>query len=247
MWHGRDGLARRELRVGEDVLNGHYWCDRRMHLLERTDHLLRVEHPDPRTDRLVEFVLVLEPSGVAPKPRLRNQVSPSDQVQDTFGDRLRAGRHREPYTVACLISVARGRERRPVAGAALHDAELVVDRRLRSEDPEQRLDDGQVDHLSAALAIPPPQREHCRERTGEGGNAVTQGEGGQRRRAVGEAVHEGIARHGFGERAESRPVRVRAGRPKPVVRTMTSRGLSSCSVSQPKPQRSSVPVRKFST
>ena len=64
----------------------------------------------------------------------------------------------------------------------------------------------------------------------------------------GRAGEVGEAAHRLGERAETGPRR-RTGPvcPNPVSRTRIRPGLTSCSRSGPRPQRSSVPGRKFST
>ena len=64
---------------------------------------------NPRGDRLVELVLMLEPAGVIGEPGLVDELGPSDEPHDALGDRLRAARQPEPAPVAGLVGVARRR------------------------------------------------------------------------------------------------------------------------------------------
>ena len=100
---------------------------------------------------------MLDPAGVVAEPGLLDQVLPPHDLHHPLGDRLRARGEPEPAPVLRLVGVARGGERRGVARALLDDSELVVDERLRAEDPEQRLVDREVDHL-AACPDPPCSR-----------------------------------------------------------------------------------------
>ena len=186
--------------------------DGRPGLGELVDHVLGVALGDPRADGRVELVLVLDPPGVACEPRLVDDVAPPHQAHGPLRGGLAGARQAEPDSVPALVQVAGRGERRPVAGAALDQAELVIDGALRSEHAEEGFVDRQVDLLADTPAlVAPVQGGHDREGGGHGGHAVGQGERRQGGRAVGVAVDVGEARHRLGQGAEPGPVAIGPG------------------------------------
>src|SRR5206468_5937948 len=133
-----------------------------------------------------------------------------DQAEHALGDALRAGGDSEPPAVCGAIGVARRVVHRPVPGARLHLAELVIRGDLRTEEPEQRLDQREVDDLSTSARAPRVQRGHDAVRDREGRDAVRETERRQCRWTVGLASERREAAHRFSDRAEAGAFRVRA-------------------------------------
>ena len=110
------------------------------------------------------------------EPRTLDEVGAAHQTQHALGDALRAGRDREPPAVRGAIGVARRVVDGTVPGARLHLAELVVRGDLRTEQPQQRLDEREVDDLSAPARPPRVERGHHAVRERERRDAIRQTE-----------------------------------------------------------------------
>src|SRR5829696_8839147 len=109
-----------------------------------------------------------------------------------------------------LVGVSRGIVHGAVAASLLNYTELVVDRRLRPEDSEDRLDDRQVDNLPAPASVAGPEGGQDGDRTRQRRDTVGQPERRERRRPVRLARDVGEATHGLSKGAEAWPVLVRA-------------------------------------
>ena len=125
----------------------------------------------------------------------------------------------------------------------------VVDRGLRSLQPEERLEERDVEDLpfAGAVVLAPPEREHRHRARRERRHPVAQRAGRQRGRPIGQPLAS--ANPDIASATVPNPGSEEYGPdwPKPVVRTITSPGFCSCSVSGPRFHRSSVPGRKLST
>jgi hypothetical protein len=99
--------------------------------------------------------------------------------------------------------------------AALDDPEPVHDRPLGAEHPEERLEEGEVDHLarSAGITVVKGHQDHHRAR--ERRHAVSERQWRKRRRSVGLAGDRREAPHRLRERAEPGPSAVRPRLPIP--------------------------------
>ena len=138
----------------------------------------------------------------------------ADQAHHPLRDRLGAGGQAQPLAVARLVRVAGRGPVGAAAGPVLDLAQLVVHQRLRAQQPEQGLVDGEVDDLAgAAVHVAVPQREHRGEGPEHRRDAVTQRERRQRRRTVRLAVDMGEAADRLGHRAEPGPRAVGPGLP----------------------------------
>src|SRR5207253_3002787 len=119
-------------------------------------------------------------------------------------------RQSEPSAVFRLVDVARGSKRCTITGAALHHAELVVHQRLRTEDPEKRLKNAQIDHLSNASStdVAVVQRKHGCNGAEKGADAVGKRERRQGWWTIRLAGDVGKSAHRLGKRAEARLILV---------------------------------------
>src|SRR5215211_1362681 len=134
----------------------------------------------------------------------------ADQAHHALGDALGAGGDGDPVAVLRLVGVSRGIVYGAVAAPLLNHTELVVDRRLRPEDGEDWLDDGQVDDLPAPAGVAGPEGGQYGDRTSQRRDTVDQPERRERRWSVGLACDVGEATHGLSQGAEAWPVLVRA-------------------------------------
>src|SRR5215212_8950648 len=134
----------------------------------------------------------------------------ADQAHHALGDILGTGGDGYPAAVLRLVGVSRGIVYGAVAAPLLNHTELVVDCRLRPEDGEYRLDNGQVDDLPAPAGIAGPQGSKDGYRTRQRRDTVGQPERRERRRPVRLARDVGEATHGLSKGAEAWPVLVRA-------------------------------------
>ena len=66
------------------------------------------------------------PIGAGLEPRLGDHFGVPDEAHHPFRDALGRGRYRDPFPVGGLVGVSRGIVDRPIAGALLHNAKLVV-------------------------------------------------------------------------------------------------------------------------
>src|SRR5215217_7892475 len=89
----------------------------------------------------------------------------ADQAHHALGDALGAGGDGDPVAVLRLVGVSRGIVYGAVAAPLLNHTELVVDRRLRPENGEDRLDDRQVDDLPAPASVAGPEGGQYGDRT----------------------------------------------------------------------------------
>ena len=151
-----------------------------------------------------------------------------------------------PSAVRYTLRGALWLERLPVRGCSSPSS--VVRGDLRAEQRHQRLDQRRVDDLAAAGRLARAQRDEDGERGRERRR--------RRRRARAAAAAAARPARRSARRSRSSPPRAcrspaarRTGPvwPKPVTRASTSRGFAAESSSQPSPQRSSVPGRKFSS
>ena len=93
----------------------------------------------------------------------------SDQMQHALGNRLRTGRDRDPFALFGPVGVTRGIVDRPIARPSLDNAELIKHCRLRAEHRQDRLDNGEVDDLTAVVTRVPVIQ--CHHRGDGAGNA----------------------------------------------------------------------------
>ena len=139
---------------------------------------------------------------------------PTSRRHDSIGDRLCARRHGHPRAISRAIRVPRGIVDRSIAGAFLHDPQLIEHDGLRPEQGDDRLDDGEINHLTAApSSVALVQAGEDRRGRGQRCNSICQPERRQRRRAVGLACDVGKAAHRFRQGPETRPLGIRAELP----------------------------------
>src|SRR5579859_3347006 len=134
-----DCLASEILRVADDILDRVDRRNRRVLVSEGAENFGAVALADPVLNDFVELVGVRDAAGVIGEPGFIDQVIPADDAHDAFSDRLRARRKREPSSISGPVRVSGSGEWCAVSGSPLHDAELVVNQCLGTEDPEQRL------------------------------------------------------------------------------------------------------------
>src|SRR5690606_39904327 len=124
-------------------------------------------------ERLVEHLLqridVLAPLLVAGEAWIVDERGHVERAAEPLEDRLRAGGHRDPFSVAGAKGVARRDDGKAAAVSLLHDAELVEVDDVRPEHREERLVDGEVHDLPAARALALAQRRQRKARAGEAG------------------------------------------------------------------------------
>src|SRR6185312_11490625 len=94
-----------------------------------------------------------------PKPWFVDHVGASHQAHHALSHAVGAGRDRDPAAVGGLIDIAWRVIAGAVPGALLHDTELIVDRWLSAKHSQNRLDNGEVDHLTAPRRLARAQRD----------------------------------------------------------------------------------------
>ena len=164
----------------------------------------------------VDLRPTLHSLGVGPEVRVPVQIVAADDAEQPLGHGLGGRRDGDPTAVAGGVDVAR---RGALGGAAHALADLareLVDGGLGTEDREDRLQQADVDHLTAAAVdLDVAHRDDGGHGAGEPGDHVGHGQGRQDRLAIVEAVARGEARHGLDQRAEARPLGVGSRLPEP--------------------------------
>ena len=124
--HANDGLARLELRIGEDI--GDVVDRREADLVagKSLAQLLQSELADGGADDLVQRVAVLHARRIGGKAGVGQQVVEIEGGAEADEDALRRGRDRGPFVVGGAIDIARRCILAAVARAGAHGAQLVV-------------------------------------------------------------------------------------------------------------------------
>lgn len=136
------------MRVAENLLDVVDRCDRRFDLFEGLNDFVEIVFGDPSPDDGVDLLDVANAIDVALETRIEGGLFTAGQFEHAAHDARRGGGQRDPAPVARAIGVAWRIVDRAVAVALLDDAELIEDDRLRPEDGEDRLIDGEVYELA---------------------------------------------------------------------------------------------------
>lgn len=208
----RDDFARAHVRIGHDLRDVVDGAHRHFMPVEEREILVECHAADEFTDDGVQFGCILYPFGIGTVARVVDQVGAPDDAKQPFGHRLRGRRHAHPLPVPGAVGVARRRGRRAAARARTQFAAGAMARRLRTHEREERLEEREIYHLTAAAAhFDVPQRQQHGIRAVRPGRAVRKLHRRQHGFAVLEAVERGEAGHALGERAEARLMPVGTG------------------------------------
>ena len=139
----------------------------------------------------------------------------SQQAGDVADRAQRRGGHRDPLAVAGAVGVDHGRrgDRQLVAGAFGHRAQLVVDDDLPLDEPEQGLEEGEVDPLAVEVGVVVTAVQGGEDGVGahQAGHGVAVREAGVDGRAVGKPGQVDDAAARLAHLAEAGGVGLRRG------------------------------------
>ena len=197
---------------------------------------------DERRHRAVARVDVAHPIGVGAEARIVDHVRPPIARNSRSAIAWIDAEIAMYRPSLVRIDIARRGGQRAAAGALRLLARHAIDRRIRPEDRNDRIQQRQIDDLARCrrarprAARPSPHRRRTAPRPCRPAPAAAAPAGGRRSRSS-------TAKPDIASTSVPKPGRSRYGPswPKPVMRTMISFGLRACSTSGPSPISSSVP------